>query len=58
MEDVPVPFKAFWVLLMRLAETDMRVKQVEQLNALSEEALATRGMTRDDIVHYVFRGCL
>ena len=36
MEDVPVPFKAFWVLLMRLAETDMRVKQVEQLNALSE----------------------
>ena len=32
-----------------------RTEQIDRLNALSDEALAARGLRREDIVRYVFR---
>lgn len=36
-------------------ETISRQDQIERLNAMSDEQLAAKGLTRDQIVHYVFR---
>ena len=41
--------------LMNLTEANSRVRRVEQLQALSDEALAARGLRREDIVRHVFR---
>lgn len=38
-----------------IAVANARVRQVERLNAMSDEQLAKRGLTRDQIVHHVFR---
>ena len=37
------------------AAMNRRLSEVEQLRALSDEDLAARGLTRDDIVRHVFR---
>lgn len=36
-------------------ELRARTQEIEALNALSDEELAKRGLTRDRIVHHVFR---
>jgi uncharacterized protein YjiS (DUF1127 family) len=41
--------------LARIAESNHRLKEVERLNALSDEALAKRGLRREDIARHVFR---
>lgn len=40
---------------VNLAETNARSRQVERLNALSDEALKKRGLRREDIARHVFR---
>lgn len=40
--------------LMRIAESNHRIRRVEYLQSLSDEQLAARGIRRDAIVHHVF----
>lgn len=42
-------------LMTRIAESNSRVREIERLSALSDEALEQRGLTRADIVRHVFR---
>lgn len=44
--------------LVALAEADQRLKQLERLSSLSDEALAARGLQRQDIALHVFRNKL
>ncbi|WP_146586497.1 DUF1127 domain-containing protein [Puniceibacterium confluentis] len=41
--------------LVRIAESNGRMKAVERLNAMSDAELAARGLQREDIVRHVFR---
>ncbi|MCI5110096.1 MAG: DUF1127 domain-containing protein [Marivita sp.] len=41
--------------LSQVAEANSRIREVERLQALSDEALAAKGIRRDDIVRHVFR---
>lgn len=55
-------FAAFFAgignFLTQLGENNHRVREVERLNAMSDEALAARGLRREDIVRHVFRDLL
>jgi len=42
-------------LLMAFSEAQSRSHQIQRLQAMSDEALAKRGLSRDRIVHHVFR---
>ncbi|WP_299786232.1 DUF1127 domain-containing protein [uncultured Marivita sp.] len=39
----------------QIAEANSRVREVERLQALSDETLAEKGIKREDIVRHVFR---
>jgi hypothetical protein len=41
--------------LVAMSMANGRLRHVEALNGLSDEALARRGLKRADIVHHVFR---
>ncbi len=41
--------------LVRIAEASGRSEQIKYLHSLSDQELADRDMTRDDITHHVFR---
>ncbi|OSQ51018.1 DUF1127 domain-containing protein [Marivita geojedonensis] len=41
--------------LSQVAEANWRIREVERLQALSDEALAKKGLKREDIVRHVFR---
>ena len=47
-------FSAVFDGLTRMAENNPRVRQLQQLSALSDEQLAARGMKREDIARRVF----
>lgn len=40
---------------VRAMNANGRVEEIDALNALSDEQLAAKGLTRDRIVHHVFR---
>ncbi len=42
--------------LVRLAETNPKLRELEALSALSDEELAHRGIRREEIVRRVFGG--
>ncbi|KMK66619.1 hypothetical protein [Puniceibacterium sp. IMCC21224] len=48
-------FKTIGRGLVRIAESNRKIQEVERLQAMSDEQLANRGLKRDEIVHYVFR---
>ena len=48
-------FAHFVALIDAYGEARSRVDQVQRLQAMSDEALAKRGIKRDQIVHHVFR---
>lgn len=48
------PFVAAGNFLVAIGEASNRAKQVEFLNAMTDEELAARGMTRETIVRHVF----
>jgi len=50
-------FAKIVALLEKIANSNGRVRQVEFLNSLTDEQLKARGLTRDQIVHHVFRDC-
>ena len=52
---IGAPFRAILRGVLAYAEANTYVKEVDALNRLSDEALAKRGLTRDDIVRHVFR---
>ncbi|MDC0738130.1 DUF1127 domain-containing protein [Cognatishimia sp. SS12] len=47
-------FAAIGDFLVQLSEASNRAKQVQYLNSLTDEDLAKRGLTREDIVRHVF----
>ena len=47
--------KGFTRLFDHLATASWRVEEVERLSALSDDALAAKGIKREDIVRHVFR---
>lgn len=49
------PFRAIGRFFVLLMENNSRVQLVDQLNAMSDEQLAARGLKRQDIVRHVFR---
>ncbi|MGY9046200.1 hypothetical protein P775_25715 [Puniceibacterium antarcticum] len=48
-------FEGILNFLVRIAESNGRMKAVERLNAMSDAELAARGLQREDIVRHVFR---
>jgi uncharacterized protein YjiS (DUF1127 family) len=52
---VAAPFKAIFVVLTAIAEAHPRYRELQKLQQMSDEQLAKRGLTRDTIVHHVFR---
>ncbi len=51
-------FSSIFDVMLNLAESNRRAKEIERLNAMSDEQLAARGLKRTDIVRYVFRDML
>ncbi|MGV6812125.1 MAG: DUF1127 domain-containing protein [Brevirhabdus sp.] len=49
------PLRGLGRFLVRIMESNSRVQAVEKLNSLSDDALARRGLKREDIVHHVFK---
>lgn len=47
-------FAAAGNALVAIAEADSRMRAVRQLNAMSDEELAERGLRREDVVHHIF----
>lgn len=41
--------------LISVSETNHRVREVERLQAMSDDQLAKRGLRREDIARHVFR---
>ena len=48
-------FQSFFLALSVASTSDARLREMERLQALSDEELAKRGLTRDRIVNHVFR---
>ena len=49
------PFRAIGRFFITVMEQNSRVQLVERLNAKSDAELAEMGLSRDEIVHHVFR---
>lgn len=48
------PFSAFGRFLVFAAENSTRMQTIERLNAMTDEQLAAKGLTRETIVRHVF----
>ena len=48
------PFVGFGRLLVRIAETNGRMRAVQHLHSLSDEELAHLGLKREEVVQRVF----
>ena len=55
---ISAPLRAIGRFLVLLSETNIRVRELERLSALSDAELDKVGLTREDIVHHVYRGAL
>lgn len=44
----------FFDFLVKIAEADGRLRRIRELQEMSDEDLAARGLKRQDIVHHVF----
>ncbi|MGB8622957.1 MAG: DUF1127 domain-containing protein [Paracoccaceae bacterium] len=49
------PFAAIGRTLVRMAENNPQMKQIEKLNAISDAELERRGTTREAVVRHIFR---
>lgn len=43
-----------WNFLISISESNARMRQVQQLNAMSDDDLAKKGLKREDIVRHIF----
>ena len=57
-DKIIAPGRAFGAFLVRLSESNVRVRELERLSALSDAELARIGVAREDIVRHVYRGAL
>ncbi len=48
-------FQSVYLAMMVSSTYDNRMKEIQRLNALSDAELAEEGLSRDRIVHHVFR---
>lgn len=48
-------FTSIFNALASISESNVRVKEVQRLNDMSDEQLAGHGLKREDIVRHVFR---
>ena len=48
-------FSALFDGLVRIAENNPKMRQINALAALTDEQLAARGLKREEIAHYVFK---
>ncbi len=53
-QTLAAPFKAVGHFLIVLAESGPRMKQIERLNATSDEQLAALGKTREGEIRRIF----
>lgn len=49
------PFMAIGNFLIAIGEAQSRAEQVKRLHDMSDAELAANGITRDEIVHHVFK---
>lgn len=49
-------FSALGAALVRMGENSEPVRKIKVLQAMSDEELAARGLTRDDITRYALSG--
>ncbi|MHA6264558.1 hypothetical protein ACXYMO_15250 [Arenibacterium sp. CAU 1754] len=49
---------AMWDGLVRIGENSTIMRQVDALNAMSDDELAARGLTRQQVLHRIFAGRL
>jgi uncharacterized protein YjiS (DUF1127 family) len=49
----PVEVLIDW--MVRIMENHPHTKQLDQLNRMTDEDLAARGVTRQDVIRYIFR---
>lgn len=52
--ETPGILERVFLFLTRIAESNARIRKVEQLQALSDAELADMGLKRDRIVHFAF----
>ena len=50
------PFRAIWAALVHAAENSSYAKKIESLAAISDEELAWRGVTREEMLRDMFGG--
>jgi len=50
-------FSAFGAAMVHLGENSQKMRQINALQALSDEELASRGLKREDIARYVMSDC-
>ena len=55
VELILTPFRAFARLIERLAENNSRTQAIAAINAIPEEELRAKGLTRAQAVSMVFR---
>lgn len=48
-------FTALIDMLVRVMENHPHARQIERLNAMSDEDLAAKGVTRQDVIRHIFR---
>lgn len=48
-------FRSFGTAMKISSTSETRMREIARLNTLSDEELAAMGLTRDRIVHHVFR---
>ncbi len=51
-------FEGFFSCLVHIAEANARVAQIENLQRMTDEQLAAKGLKRSDIARHVFRDIL
>lgn len=54
LRSLSASLEAVFNAFLRIGQVGSRAKQVEALNALSDEELAKRGVSRQEIVRHVF----
>lgn len=57
-DKITAALRAFGAFLVRLSESNVRVRELERLSALSDAELDKIDLAREDIVRHVYRGAL
>lgn len=50
------PFRATWEFLIKVAENSHQMEEIRKLNAITDEELARKGLTRMGEINRIFGG--